>query len=287
MNLEAARSMARSGRLYPAVILHGGDAGGRQAAAVELARILLCAGDEPPCGHCRNCRRVAWPEAGTTTFHPDFLVLERDSRTVTSVAATRELLRTAQLSPFEAGGQVFVIASADSLSGEAANALLKVLEEPHSSAPRHFLLLAPSRLELLPTLRSRSLSVYLGSPLGVDERRAEELAGELAGCVAAYRGSGATVHLLSAAAALARAGGWEDPRAGAPWTLAAAAVLRSLGRAEWGGELRRDLLDLAQDLLTGPELRVRGIPAQRILEGLLVRRLARPAALAPASRRRV
>src|SRR5262249_53035952 len=83
------------------------------------------------CGACRHCRRIVWPgEDEAAPFHPDFQVLERDLKASTSVDATREMLRTAQVSPYEARGQVFVIASAESLTGEAANALLKNLEEP-------------------------------------------------------------------------------------------------------------------------------------------------------------
>ncbi|HEX4960122.1 MAG TPA: hypothetical protein VF173_04740, partial [Thermoanaerobaculia bacterium] len=165
MSLAAALTSARQGRLYPAVILDGGDAEARRQAAVKLARTLLCEAppEARPCGVCRHCRRIVWPGEEETAFHPDFQVLERDLKASTSVDATRELLKTAQVSPFEARGQVFVIASAESLTGEAANALLKNLEEPHVSSPRHFLLLAPSRLDLLPTLRSRSLAVFLGA----------------------------------------------------------------------------------------------------------------------------
>ncbi len=207
-------------------------------------------------------------------FHPDFQVLERDLKASTSVDATREMLKTAQVSPFEARGQVFVIASAESLTGEAANALLKNLEEPYVTSPRHFLLLAPSRLDLLPTLRSRSLAVFLGPAAAVDAATVEPLARSFAAAAAAYAGSGALIYLLGAAAALAAAGGWEDPRSGRPWTLAAAAVLRSLELEPRRGEARRARLALAEALLESPALRLRGIAADRILEGLVARHLA-------------
>jgi DNA polymerase III, delta subunit len=334
MNLPAAIQAARQGRLYPAVILYGGDVEARRQAAVELARHLLCdaAPDERPCGACRHCLRIAWPAAaggGSSTagpFHPDFLVLERDLKTATSVDATRELMRVAQVSPFEARGQVFVIASAESLSGEAANALLKNLEEPHVSSPRHFLLLAPSRLDLLPTLRSRSLAVFLGPAVTADPERVELLARAFAAAAGAYAETGAAVYLLSAAEALAAAGvtgaagaarpaggagrrarpgapggsgaggggepgGWDDPRAGRPWALAAAAVLRSLPAPAAETELpsalraapwRAARLALAEALLTGPTMRLRGISAERILEGLVSRHLSPLAAARPA-----
>ena len=200
-------------------------------------------------------------------------MLERDLKASTSVDATREMLRTAQVSPYEARGQVFVIASAESLTGEAANALLKNLEEPHVSAPRNFFLLAPSRLDLLPTLRSRSLAVFLGPAAPVSPEVVEPLARAFAAAAAAWASSGSPVYLLSAAAALAGAGGWDDPRSGQPWAVAAAAVLRSLPREDGTAADRRARLALAEALLEGPALRLRGITAERILEGMVARHL--------------
>jgi hypothetical protein len=284
LSLAAARETARQGRLYPSVILHGADAATRLAAAVDLARILLCeaAPEARPCGVCRHCRRIAAPEeeGAEGRFHPDFQMLQRDLKTSTSVEATREFLKTAQVSPFEARGQVFVVASAETLTGEAANALLKSLEEPHTSAPRNFFLLAPSRLDLLPTLRSRSLSVFLGPAEPLDAEGIEPLARGFAAALEAYAGSGAPIYLLTAAEALVRAGeakgktgGWEDPRAGRPWALAASAVLRSLDLSPGAGS-RRGRLALAEALLEGPSLRLRAVSAERILEGLVSKYLA-------------
>jgi len=278
VSLTAALISARQGRLYPAVILDGGTADARCRAALELSRTLLCE-ERPearPCGVCRHCRRIVWPgqDKDEMAFHPDFQVLERDLKASTSVDATREMLKTAQVSPFEARGQVFVIASAESLTGEAANALLKNLEEPHVTSPRHFLLLTPSRLDLLPTLRSRSLAVFLGPAEAVDAATVEPLARSFATAAAAYAGSGALIYLLGAAGALTAAGGWEDPRSSRPWALAAAAVLRSLELEPGPGEARRARLALAEALLESPALRLRGIAADRILEGLVARHLA-------------
>lgn len=270
-----ALEMARQGRLYPSVILHGGSAAARRQLALELARTLLCeeAPAARPCGACRHCRRLVWP-GEEAVFHPDFFVLQRDLKTSTSVDAARELLRAAQVSPFEARGQVFVVASAESLSGEAANALLKVLEEPPRSAPRHFLLLAPSRLDLLPTLRSRSLSLFLGPAEPLDPAAVARLAGGFGAALARYRETGAAIYLLAAAEALARAGEWEDPRSGAPWSLAAAAVVRALKETPPEMSIRRSLLALAEDLLGAVPLRLRGVTPERILEGLVCRHLA-------------
>ncbi|MES1243439.1 MAG: hypothetical protein ABUT39_17650 [Acidobacteriota bacterium] len=276
MNVESALDVARQGRLYPSVILHGRTPETRKETALAFARTLLCeaAPAARPCGVCRHCRRIVWPGIGdrgdgSDGFHPDFLVLERDLKTSTSVEATREMLRTAQVSPFEARGQVFVVAAAETLSGEAANALLKSLEEPHVTAPRNFLLLAPSRLDLLPTLRSRSLAVFLGAAEAVGEEAVEPVARAFAAALQGWVSTGAGIYLLAAAEALGRAGGWEDPRASRPWAVAAAAVLQAVDSPH-----RRALLALAEDLLGAPLLRLRGVAAERILEGLVARHLS-------------
>jgi hypothetical protein len=279
MNVESALEVARQGRLYPSVILHGRAPEARQEAALAFARTLLCEAEPAaarPCGVCRHCRRIVWPADGSEGFHPDFQVLERDLKTSTSVEATREMLRTAQVSPFEARGQVFVVAAAETLTGEAANALLKSLEEPYVSAPRNFFLLAPSRLDLLPTLRSRSLAVFLGAAAPADTadpEAVEPVARAFAAALQGWVSTGSGIHLLAAAEALGRTGGWEDPRASRPWAVAAAAVLES-ARSLDDPPRRRALLALAEDLLGAPLLRLRGVAADRILEGLVARHLA-------------
>lgn len=272
--------LARSGRLYPALILYGSTAEGRQETAVALARTLLCE-LEPrarPCGVCRQCRRIVWPTAAAERFHPDFHVLERDLRTATSIDATKSFLHTSLSAPFEARGQVFVLAEAESLSGGAADALLKILEEPPARTPRHFLLLTPSRLDLVSTLRSRSLAVYLGNPETLDEATIAEIAEDFARALDGYLATSSAMRLLQAAGALAQAPGWKDPRARKPWATAAAVVLDAARRLERAprekAPARRALLALAEDLLDAWPLRLRGIPHERILEGLLARHLA-------------
>lgn len=275
MKREASEELARRGRLYPSVILHGGTVEERQAMAVRLAKTLLCEEEAQrrPCGVCRHCTRIAWPGEARPSFHPDFRVLQRDLKTSTSVEGTKAFLQLAQLSPFEARGQVFVIASADSLTGEAANALLKTLEEPPARSPAHFLLLSPSQFDLLPTVRSRSLPVFLGSIRGPDCEQIAELANGFAVDVERFLETRSIVHLLTAAEGLTDAGEWQDPRAAASWTLAASVVRQSQSRLP--ALLGRQILGLAEDLLGGWRLRLRGIQPQRIVEGLVVKHLAR------------
>jgi len=263
--------MADAGRLYPSVILHGGDVEARQESVIALARKLLCEEPSTCAGGCGHCRRLHWP-GESDLFHPDFQVLERDLKTATSVEATKNFLRGAQVAPFEARGQVFVVADADSLSDEAANALLKTLEEPHLTSPRHFFLLAPSQFDLLPTLRSRSLTVFLGAAGRPDADRVSPVAEAFGASLVSFRESNSSIDLLAAAAALLTSGSFDDVRAGEPWSIAAAAVRQALDRP--GAGQARPLLALAEELLEARRFRLRGITARRIVEGLVVRHLA-------------
>ncbi len=281
MNFEAVLATARQGRLYPSAILYGASFEERQEAAVRLARSLLCAAEAQarPCGECRQCQRIVWPEPKAEKFHPDFHVLVRDLRNTTSVEAAKRFLKSTVSTPFEARGQVFVVAEADSLSDGAADSLLKTLEEPPGQTPRHFMLLAGSRLDLSPTLRSRSLAVFLGGAEALDEELIHDIAAELTRTLEAYFATAAPVLLIAAAAALARAPGsgapgWQDTRARKPWATAAAAVASYAGTFAGPPATRRALYALAQDLLDGWMLRLRAITAERILEGLVARHLA-------------
>lgn len=273
--LERLTELAREGRLYPALLVHGSGEAARREAALVLARTLLCARErsaERPCGGCAHCRRIGWP-GDEAPFHPDFAVLERDLKTATSAEAARTFLAAAHVSPFEARGQVFVVGEADTLSPEAGDALLKQLEEPGLGAPRHFLLLAPSRLDLPPTLRSRSWAVYLGPAEPFEPSEIEDAAAELAGALERCRRGDGAIHLLDAAARLVALGGFEDPRAEAPWGKAAAVAHRAALDEALDDALRRPLLALAEELLAAPPMRLRGIPVERIVEGLVARHL--------------
>ena len=273
MNPEAALDLARGGRLYPSMIIHGGSSEQRQAVAMELARGVLCDAEpsKRPCDVCRHCQRID-VSAESDLFHPDFRVLYRDLKTSTSVEATKSLLRVCLQTPFEAKAQAFVLAEAETLTIEAANALLKILEEPPSGAPRHFFLLAPSRQDLLPTLRSRSWEIYLGEASSIDDEEVEALSDRLGQILKLSPGGLAPMRL---AAELEQAADFKDVRSEAPWALSAAVVVR-IATSEKEAEVRRRLLNLAEDLLDAPRWRLRGIPALRLLEGMAVRHLMGP-----------
>ena len=120
---------------------------GKGTLAINLAQALNCDGPELPCGQCRSCQRILEGK------HADVTPIGLDSKTEIGIDDIRGLQRLANLPPYEGKCKVFIIEDADYLSTEAANSLLKILEEP---PPRVvWLLLAAEEEHLLPTIISR------------------------------------------------------------------------------------------------------------------------------------
>jgi DNA polymerase-3 subunit delta' len=138
-------------RMPHALLLAGQPGVGKSALANDLARQLLCTdrlADGAPCGRCAACRQYA---AGT---HPDFFRVEpAEDTTVIKVDQVRELAEKLSLSSHHGGFKVALLIPADSMNINAANSLLKTLEEPSDNT---VLLLVTARPAQLPaTIRSR------------------------------------------------------------------------------------------------------------------------------------
>src|ERR1700689_5010159 len=126
---------------------------GRSVAARAFAAALLCR--DQGCGACPSCRQVA---AGT---HPDLLLVRPDGLSY-GVRQTRELVLKAASSPVYGGWRIILFEDADRATEQAANALLKAIEEP---PPRTiWLLCAPSAADLPTTIRSRCRLITLRTP---------------------------------------------------------------------------------------------------------------------------
>jgi DNA polymerase-3 subunit delta' len=199
--VESLRAAISAGRLPHSLILSGPAGAGKYTLALMLAMAVECqrqpresASTGQPlasfCGTCRNCTRIATAanleeqvaaavlaredlretdKKETRVLiqpHPDVLILPPDPpQLLIKLGQVRTLIQRAHYLPSEAPRKIFILTAA-SMMKEAANSLLKVLEEPPDSV--HIFILAENPGELLPTIRSRCANVRLGA-LPVEE----------------------------------------------------------------------------------------------------------------------
>lgn len=187
-NTAALERLASTPERFPdALLLSGPSETALEAAARLLAAALLCPGGDPG-GRCDSCRRV---RAG---LHPDLFRVEPEGVQI-KVERVREALSFAAGRPYEAARRVIVVMRAEKLGPEAANALLKSLEEPGT---RLRWILTTTRPEsLLTTIRSRCVAATLPAPSATER-------------AAAWREKGFTLEDSSDLAELARDGD-EEP----------------------------------------------------------------------------
>ncbi|HKM46308.1 MAG TPA: hypothetical protein VJX69_01900 [Terriglobales bacterium] len=189
--IHRLREMLARKRLPHAVILSGAHGSGKYTLALMLARAMNCL-ERPTvdglpdfCGRCSNCTRIAqavdldarFAEAvearenlrdtdkkETRLFvqtHPDVLIIPPDPpQMMIKVDQVRHVIETIYYRPAEARERVYIF-TGSAFMKEAANSLLKVLEEPPEFAS--IFLLTENAGELLPTIRSRSMTFSLGA----------------------------------------------------------------------------------------------------------------------------
>ncbi len=148
---DTMQAVARQDQLTHAWLMHGSRGTGRFQFALALTQFILC---ETPAvsGACGGCQSCQWFAAGT---HPDSLVVCPESAgKAIRVDQIRALTETLSLTPHgRRGRRVVIISPAEALNRQAANSLLKSLEEP--PAQTYFFLITAQRSALPATIRSR------------------------------------------------------------------------------------------------------------------------------------
>jgi DNA polymerase-3 subunit delta' len=151
----------KSGRVAHAYLFAGPRHTGKTLTALQFAQLLNCTGEEPPCGRCRQCGKIA---SGT---HPDVEIVTlgglcddsdhnhtaADSRGI-RICQIRRLEQVISRAPFEGRYRVQILEPAELLNREAEVALLKTLEEPPPNVV--MILIAEHEEQLLETVRSRA-----------------------------------------------------------------------------------------------------------------------------------
>jgi DNA polymerase-3 subunit delta' len=156
----AVRASAAAGRLPQGLLVQDTPGAGGLRLVRRIAQLVLCtAGDAAPCGACSSCRRV---ESGE---HPDLLRIapkEESKLQQITVDDIREACEQLVMTSYEGRGSVAVIHPADAMNPNAANSLLKTLEEPR---PNLHIVLVTSRPSALPaTVLSRCLRLKVPPP---------------------------------------------------------------------------------------------------------------------------
>lgn len=158
-SLESFREQHRSGKLHHALLVNGLSGCGKRHLAELFASLLLC--DEPldtgACGACKSCRLLV------SGSHPGLLLLspEKAGEQI-KIDPVRAAINFTQHTQMKQGVRVVLIMPAENMNRNAANALLKSLEEPSPNV--HFILVSDNPGKLLPTIRSRCQSFVINVP---------------------------------------------------------------------------------------------------------------------------
>ena len=149
-NLTAAVNSGKSAHFY---LISGAPGSGRKTLAKLLAAALQCEGQQKPCGVCSGCRKAL---AGT---HPDIITVDDPDKRYVPIELVRDACADLYIRPNEGRKKIYVIPRAQDMLPPAQNAFLKSLEEP----PQYgvFLLITDNPEKLLPTIRSRSVTLQL------------------------------------------------------------------------------------------------------------------------------
>lgn len=148
--------LLRTEKLSHALLFVGPAGLGKRQVARRVAQAFLCeqTQDGRHCGHCPAC---LWFDSHT---HPDYVEVEPQGASL-KIGQIREIQQQAALSSRNGQGRVFVINEAHTMTVEAQNSLLKVLEEPPEGVL--FILITDQNQKLLPTILSRCQSVSFQS----------------------------------------------------------------------------------------------------------------------------
>lgn len=147
-NVRFLTASVQHGRVAHAYVFSGPEGVGKRTAALLLAQALNCptAKEGLPCGECSSCRKI---REGS---HPDVQIIVPQDGSL-KIEQIRQLKQAVALKPYEGRWKVFILEGAETLTDQAANSLLKVLEEPPSFSV--LVLLAKEAEQLLPTILSR------------------------------------------------------------------------------------------------------------------------------------
>ncbi|MGP8154123.1 MAG: DNA polymerase III subunit delta' [Smithella sp.] len=180
--IEIIQKTLAKKRIGHAYLFSGIPAVGKRTLALEFIKALNCDKVDSlhdSCGECVSCRKTQ------RKSHPDIFSVEADGQFI-RIDSIREIQKRIRCKPLEARMRAFIIDDADKMNDQAANALLKILEEP---SPSNILILVTARPYSLPStiisrcqhmrfnpLSSKTVAKFLIAQQGMDNQKASLLA---------------------------------------------------------------------------------------------------------------
>src|SRR6266704_2604217 len=176
---ELLRRALKTNRLASSLLFTGDEGIGKKSFALEVAKALNCRDRHgvEACDECSSCKRISrstFPPFGKDdddkermiwSEHAD-VAMVRPFKQIIRVKPMRELEREANFRPFEGAARVFIVEDADTMNDQAANALLKTLEEPPPTS--HLILTTSNPTALLAIIRSRCQTIRF-APIAAEE----------------------------------------------------------------------------------------------------------------------
>lgn len=164
---ELFSKLIQNQTLQHAYLFEGVAGTGKKEMALWIAKARFCPHyfeQNRPCGNCHQCQRI------DTHQHPDIIEIKPDGLSI-KVAQVRELKEEFSKSGVESKRKLFIIEDIEKMTQNAANSLLKFLEEPEGDTTA--LLITTAKQRLLPTILSRCQVIHF--PVQPLEKRIKEL----------------------------------------------------------------------------------------------------------------
>jgi len=152
--VQLLENSLKKDRLSHAYLFEGEKGTYKHETAIYFAQMLLCTGEEIPCQKCHNCRRIK------NKTHPNVYFIE-PIKNIIRKQQVIDLQREFSKTSIEKGPKIYIIKNIEKINLNAANSLLKFLEEPY---PNTYAILTTENInKILPTIISRSQIVQFSS----------------------------------------------------------------------------------------------------------------------------
>ncbi|MBQ4100640.1 MAG: hypothetical protein IJC83_03745 [Oscillospiraceae bacterium] len=151
--IDTADTMLQKGRFPHAVLITGTNGLGKKTFAKRLATAILCEGENRPCGECESCQHAY------SGVNHDIIIYEGTGARSFHIDVIREIIEDSYKAPRKYDKKIYLLLNCESLTVQAQNALLKMLEEPPTSAV--FILTCENEESLIETVRSRVAIINL------------------------------------------------------------------------------------------------------------------------------